>query len=99
MKARERELDLGISAGCAGDLAARCPIGQVIEQRALADPGLAAHNQHATAIRLDIGQQPVKDFALTIPTDEMPPAILFRHAHRRHLKHDADFCRQSPATT
>jgi hypothetical protein len=29
----------------------------------------------------------------------MPPAILFGHAHRRHLKGDPDFYRQSPGTT
>jgi hypothetical protein len=79
MQAGERELHLGLDAGRRGDPAARRARDEVLEQRRLADPRLAAHDQDATLARPDAVQQPVQRLALAAPPAQTWPSIGVRH--------------------
>jgi hypothetical protein len=46
MQAGERELHLGLHAGRSDDAPARCLLDDVLQQHGLADPRLAAQDQH-----------------------------------------------------
>ena len=48
---REGELDLGLNAPDPDDPTSRRPPGDVVQQRRLADPGLAAQDQHLASTR------------------------------------------------
>ena len=57
MQARERQLHLGLHAGGANDAPARCLLHDVLQQRGLADPRLAAQDQHFALTRPHALQQ------------------------------------------
>ena len=64
MQAGEGELHLGLDARDPGDAALRGLLGDVLQQRRLADPGLAAQDQHRALPRADALQQAVQHLAL-----------------------------------
>ena len=64
MQPGERELHLGLDARDPGDAALRGPLGDVLQQRRLADPRLAAQDQHRALPRPDALQQAVQRLAL-----------------------------------
>jgi hypothetical protein len=64
MQPSEGQLHLGLHTGRARDMPFRHLLAQVIQQRCLADAGLAAHDQSATLTRSDRLDQRVKRPAL-----------------------------------
>ena len=88
--AGEGELHLGLDARRARDATARRPRREVVQQRGLADPRLAAHDQHATLARPHIRQQPVECVALATPAAQSRPTKELGHTHRRGWKRTND---------
>jgi hypothetical protein len=60
MQAGERELHLGLDACDTGDATPRRLLGNVIQQRRLPDPGLAAQNLHRALPRANALQLAVQ---------------------------------------
>ena len=66
----ERELHLGLDARDPGDAALRGPLGDVLQQRGLADPRLAAQDQHRALPGPDALQLTVQHLALVASTSQ-----------------------------
>src|SRR3954463_15827851 len=64
MQAGERELHLGLDACDTGDATPRSLLGDVVQQRRLADPRLAAHDQHRALPGADALQLAVQRLSL-----------------------------------
>ena len=64
MQPGERELHLRLNARDPDDATPRRPLGDVLQQRRLADPRLAAHHQHRALPRPDALQLAVQHLAL-----------------------------------
>ena len=79
----ERHLHLGLNASGPRDLTSRRSPHQVLHQRGLADPRLAAQHQYLTLTRLGARHQPIQRFALAAPAKQPTPTITTRHNHRR----------------
>src|SRR5262249_8741777 len=67
---REGEVRLGLDAGRAKDEKPRCPRDGVLEQGALAHPGLAPDQQRATAGGAGVLEQLLDACTFPIPADE-----------------------------
>src|SRR4029079_17339985 len=71
------ELHLGLDTGQPHDMATGRVGCEVVEQRCLADPGLAANDEHLTVSRACAGDHGVEGPALTAPavqrSDTVPP--------------------------
>jgi hypothetical protein len=63
MEPCERQLHLGLDAGDPGDAESRGLLRAVLQERGLAHPGLAAHDQDRAPVRADAVQQPVERLA------------------------------------
>ena len=70
VEAGERELHLGLDARGPGDPAPLRGTRQVPEQRGLADPGLAAEDQHPTLARAHSGHESFEHVALAYTVDQ-----------------------------
>ena len=68
-----RELHLGLDARRQRDTTARRAFEQVLQQRGLPDPGLAAQDQHRACARAQLLQQPIQHPALAAPTPQPWP--------------------------
>ncbi len=64
MEAGERQLHLRLDAGHPRDAEARRLPGAVVQQRGLAHPGLAPHDQHRAAVIASVLEQPIERPAL-----------------------------------
>jgi hypothetical protein len=82
MEAGERQLHLGLDTGGPSDATAGGPLLQVVQQRGLADPGLAAQYQHLAVTRPHIGHQAVERLAFTAPSSETRSSMIVGHDHR-----------------
>ena len=80
MKAGERELHLGLDARRSRDPAPRCRLQDVLQQRRLADPGLAAQDQHRALSRPRLLQLKVQRLALAAPPTQ--PRLGLNAGHR-----------------
>jgi hypothetical protein len=79
----ERQLHVGLDAGRSRDAASGRALHQVLQQRGLADPRLAAQDQHLTLARPHARQQPIQRLALAAPATQPSPEVTTRHQHRR----------------
>jgi hypothetical protein len=79
----ERELHLRLDARRPRDAAPRGAPGGVLQQRRLADPRLAAQDQHPALTGPDALHQTVQRLALAPPAEQSAPSIAIRHCHRR----------------
>jgi hypothetical protein len=70
MEPGERKLHLGLDARHSHDPISRRAFPQVAEQRGLADPRLAPHDQHLALTRLHTRQQPIQRLALAGTADQ-----------------------------
>ena len=75
MQPRERELHLRLDARRARDAAPRRALHQVLQQRALADAGLAAQHQRAARTRAHARHQLIQRRALAAPAEQPRPGI------------------------
>ncbi len=87
----ERELHLRLDSRGAGDAAPRRVPDEVIEQRALADPGLATQHQRAARPRAHARHQLIQRGAFAVP----PEQIACGHGDRPRLR-DASGASQVP---
>ena len=55
---------------------------QIVQQRGLADPGLAAQDQHPALAGPHVGQQLIQRLALAAPPAKARPSLTMRHNHR-----------------
>ena len=69
----ERELHLGLDADRVEYPAARRPLGHVLQQRRLADTGLAAHHQRLALACANGADQLIEGRALATPAEQPPP--------------------------
>jgi hypothetical protein len=87
--ARERQLVLGLDADAAQQRHVRGAVGGVLEQRALADPGLAAQHERGAALAACALQQRIEGRLLRLAPDEHLGAILIpRRAGARDWEGD-----------
>ena len=77
----ERELHLGLDARRSRDATLRRPLHQVVQQGGLADPRLAAHDQHLAPPRPHALQQPLDRLALVTPTAQSEPRTRLGRIH------------------
>ena len=97
LQPRERELHLGLDACRAGDGAPRRALYQVLEQRALTDPRLAAQHQSTARTRAHARDQLIQRRAFAAATEQLRPGSGHRHGPRlRTLTHVGN---QGPQTT
>ena len=75
MQAGERELHLGLDARRSRDATPGRPLLQVVQQRGLADPRLAAQDQHPALTRPHLVQEPIQH----PPLADLDPAIQAQH--------------------
>jgi hypothetical protein len=76
MQSGEGELHLRLNARDPGDATLRGPLGDVLQQRRLADPRLAAQDLHRALPRADALQLTVQHFALVASTSQHPTLSL-----------------------
>ena len=76
---RERDLALVLGGTAAQHAQPVRPLGQRVEQRALADPRLTDERHGACPARADVGQRPVEELQLARPSDQL-------HGHARRLR-------------
>jgi hypothetical protein len=72
VKPGERELHLRLDARDPGDATLRGPLGDVVQQRRLADPRLTAQQQHCAVAGPDALQLAVQHFALAASASQHP---------------------------
>ena len=75
------QLHLGLNARRPCDVPALDTAGQVAQQRALADPSLAAQDQHPTLTFSHTVDQSMEGLAFAPPPYERGPRIAIRHSH------------------
>jgi hypothetical protein len=71
MKSGERQLHLGLDTGRTGDDASVGVPGEVVEQRGLADPGLAADEQHLALSGAEVGNESPQSSKLRTPATKL----------------------------
>ena len=74
----ERELHVSLHARRPGHHASGRLLDQLLEQRCLPDPRLAADDQDPAPSRPDIGQEPGESHLLTVPTAQSPRLVFGR---------------------
>ncbi len=87
----ERQLHLRLDASSPRDLTSCRAPHQVLHQRGLADPRLAAQDQHLTLTSPGACHQPIQRLALATPATQPAPRIAARHHHHR-ADHGARLC-------
>jgi hypothetical protein len=75
MHTGERQLNLGLHAGDAGDATPGRSLYGVVEKGGLADSRLAAEHQHTAALLVDTGEQAVESVALPVAVAQSLPAL------------------------
>jgi hypothetical protein len=83
MQRRERDLHLGLDPRGADPSHVRGRAHRMLQQRRLADPGLALHHEDPTAPNPRALEQPVKDGALVSPTAQHRLYRSGRHENRQ----------------
>jgi hypothetical protein len=73
VQAGERELHLSLDASGTAHPASRCALEHVIEQGALADPGLAAQDQDLTAAGFRSGHEAAQRVAFASSSQQTGP--------------------------
>ena len=86
MQPGERELHLRLDARRPRDAAAGRAAHEVVEQRALADAGLAAQQQRPARTRAHARHELIQRSALTAPAEQHLPGIRRRHGHAPRLR-------------
>jgi hypothetical protein len=77
----EGQLHLGLDPRGPCDPAPGRGLLEVVEERGLADPRLAAQDQHLAAAGPDPGQEPVQRLALLAPATQSRPRVTIGHDH------------------
>jgi hypothetical protein len=85
VQSRERELHLGLDARSARDATPRRPLDDVLQQRGLADAGVAADDERAALARPNRIEQPVERPALAAPAEQSSLRDLARHPPELNL--------------
>ena len=96
----ERQVALGLGAGDPHDVHLLGPVGDVVQQRRLADPRLTDQEEHAAAAKPGPRDQPVEDPPFGIPPHEHVPSLGTRDTPwgRRHrTTREAPGCGARPA--
>ena len=83
MQPSERELHLGLHAGGTKDAATGCLLDDVLQQRGLADPCLAAQHHHLALTRPHASQQPIQRLALAASVEQSARSLAVRHCQRQ----------------
>ena len=86
MQPRERQIRLGLHASRGQYRHRRRPLPGVVQQRRLADPGLASDDQRPAGARAGIVQQPVDGRALRISPEQPQDSFLLKPL-ARHSAH------------
>ena len=84
VQGRVRELRLGLDAERAHDPGSARPRDGVLEQGALADPGVAADDERAAPAALRLLEQSIDRSALALTADEHAPIIERDVCHQEH---------------
>ena len=78
-----RELHLGLGARRSDDAASGRRVHQILQQRGLADPCLAAQHEHRAPARAQASQQLIQRFALATPPEQSAARITVCHERAR----------------
>ena len=78
MKRGEGEFHLSLHAGDVCHLASRRALGQILEQRSLADSGLPAQHQDPAPSRPRTGEQPAHCLLFASATEQAAPLVRMR---------------------
>ena len=83
LQPRVRELHLRLDSSGSGDTARRSVCDKILQQRALANPGLAAQHQRPAQTRTHVRHRLIQRCALAAPAEQWPRGNRSRHRHRR----------------